>query len=93
MKDKNLHTIKETILKEKSYPKYQPEAAFTKNLLEKIEKETTTEKILNEGTEIIRLKIWEDLTFSEIAFIMKQKESKIKMIYYRTLLNLKSAII
>ena len=47
MKDKNLHTIKETILKEKSYPKYQPEAAFTKNLLEKIEKEIADIKLKN----------------------------------------------
>lgn len=43
--------------------------------------------------EIINLKIWEDLSFIEIAEILKEKESTLKMRFYRAIEKLKSKIV
>jgi len=39
----------------------------------------------SQDSEIIVLRIWEDLKFNEIAKLLKQNENKIKAIYYRSI--------
>lgn len=66
------------------------DAAIDSVLLDQLKSELAN---LDENTrEVIVLKIWEDLKFSEIAEILKTNENTIKLRYYRGLEKLKTRI-
>ncbi len=50
------------------------------------------EELDDEAQEILRLKVWEELKFKEIAEVTNQKENSVKTIYYRALKKLNSSV-
>lgn len=77
----------------------QPGFSYVPDLDLKIDEEIQDKKILvhlnqlkEKEQQIIILKIFEDLTFQEIAKIVNKKESAIKMLYYRALNKLRRII-
>lgn len=74
-------------------------ASYDEEILSEIIKEEQQQnirallnKLPSKVSEIIRLKIWEEMTFEEISEILKEPESTVKMAYYRGLTKLKEKV-